>query len=51
MKTTIQGLGFRVDWGYIGILENRMETTIVYRGYIPITEKKMKATILYDRTV
>ena len=31
METTI---------GYIGIMENKMETTIVYWGYIGITETK-----------
>ena len=34
-------------WGYIGMMENKMETTIVYRGYIGIMENKMETTILY----
>ena len=33
--------------GYIGIMENNMETPIVYRDYIGIMEKKMETTILY----
>ena len=33
-----------VYWGYIGITENKMETTIVYWGYIGIMEKKMETT-------
>ena len=28
--------------GYIGIIENKMETTMVYWGYIGIMEKKME---------
>ena len=27
METTIQGLGFS-DWGYVGLMENRMGTTV-----------------------
>ena len=27
-------------WGYIGIMENKMQTTIVCSGYIGIMEKK-----------
>ena len=34
-----------ISWGYIGIMENKMETTIVYWGYNGIMEKKMEATI------
>ena len=34
-------------WGYIGIMEKNMETTIVYRGYIGIMDKKMETTIVY----
>ena len=30
---------------YIGIMENKMETTIVYWGYIRIMEQKMETTI------
>ena len=32
---------------YIGIMENKMETTIVDRGYIGIMEKKMETTMAY----
>ena len=32
--------------GYIGIMEKKMETTIVYRDYIEIMEKKMETTIM-----
>ena len=39
-------IGFRVYWGYIGIMENKMETTIVYRGYRGIMEKKVETTTL-----
>ena len=35
-----------VDWGYIGIMEKKMETSIVCLGYIWIREKKMETTIL-----
>ena len=31
--------------GYIGIMEKKMETTIVHRDYIGIMEKKMEITI------
>ena len=31
----------------IGIMENKMETTIVYWGYIGIMENKMETTIVY----
>ena len=35
--------GFRVVyWGYIGIMENQMETTLECWGYIGIMEKKME---------
>ena len=37
--------GAGLYWGYIGIMENEMETTIVYWGYIGIMEKKMETTI------
>ena len=39
-------------WGYIGIMDKKMETTILgyilglYRGYIGILDKKMEATIV-----
>ena len=41
-------MGLNVDpvglyWGYIGIMEKKMETTIW--GYIGIMEKKMQTTI------
>ena len=32
--------------GYTGIMEKKMETTLVYRGYIGIVEKKMETTIV-----
>ena len=32
--------------GYIGIIENKMETTIVYRGYSGIMVHKMETTIV-----
>ena len=32
-------------WGYIGIMENKMETTIVYWGYIGIVENQMETTM------
>ena len=53
METTI------VYWGYIGMMEKKMETTImdlyrdcmvyilgIYRGYTGIMEKKMEITIM-----
>ena len=33
--------------GYIGIMEKKVETTIVYWGDIGILEKKMETTIVY----
>ena len=33
-----------VYWGYLGIMEKKMETTIVYWGYLGIMEKKMEAS-------
>ena len=37
-------------WGYIGIMENEMEATLlkwgIYWGYIGIMENEMEATIL-----
>ena len=33
-------------WGNIGIMENKMGTTIVYRGYIGIMDNKMETTIV-----
>ena len=51
----VQGSGLRV-WhyrGYVGIMEKKMETTImgdigfrVYRGFIGIMEKKMETTVM-----
>ena len=41
-----------VYWGYIGIMEKKMETTIIIigymglRGYIGIMEKNMETTII-----
>ena len=32
----------KVYWGNIGIMENQMETAIVYRGFIGIMERKWK---------
>ena len=33
-----------ISWGYIGIMEKKMETTVGHRGYIGImTEKRMLA--------
>ena len=34
--------------GYIGILERKMEATIVYQGYMGIMTKKMEATIEFS---
>ena len=31
----------------MGIMENKMETTILYWGYNGIMEKKMETTIIY----
>ena len=43
METTIQDyIGFRV-----GIMEKKMETTIVYWGNIGRMEKKMDTTMLF----
>ena len=42
--------GLSRHWGYrghIGIMEKKMETTIVCWGYIGIMEKKMETTIVY----
>ena len=36
---------------YMGLMENKMETTIVYWGYIGIMEKKMETTIVMIRRV
>ena len=44
-QTFTRGPGFY--WGYIGIVEKKMETTIVHWGNIGIMEKKMETTIVY----
>ena len=31
----------------IGIMDNKMETTRVYRGYIGVVENRMETTIVY----
>ena len=36
---------------YIGMIEKKMETTIVYWGYIAIMEKKMETTLVYWRYI
>ena len=36
-----------VYWGYIGIMEKKMETTIACWGYIGIMEKKMETHVVY----
>ena len=41
----IQGMLWGCLWDYIGIMEKKMETTIVYRDYIRIMEKKMETII------
>ena len=33
-------------WGYIGIMENEMETTMVYWGNIWIMERIMETTVM-----
>ena len=33
--------------GHIGIMEKKMEATIIYWGYIGIMEKKMETTMVY----
>ena len=44
METTIMGFIGYILGLYIGIMENKMETTIVYWGYIGIMEKNMETT-------
>ena len=34
-------------WGYLGIMENKMEATIVHRGYIEMMEKKTSTIKVY----
>ena len=36
-----------MERGYIGIMEKKMDTTIVYWDYIGIMEKKMETTTVY----
>ena len=38
-----------VYWGYMGIMEQKMETTRVYWGYMGIMETKMETTNLHAR--
>ena len=48
LETTIGYWGYiRVILGYFGIMEKKMETTMVYWGYIGIMEKKMETTMVY----
>ena len=35
----------QLHWGYIGMMEKKMDATIVYWGCIRIMEKKMEATV------
>ena len=37
--------------GYYGIMENKMETTIVYLGYYGIMENKTETTIVYSGNI
>ena len=37
----------KLNWGYIGIVEKKMETTIISWGYIWIMEKKTETIIAY----
>ena len=37
----------RLFWGYRGVMENKMETTIVYWGNIGTMENKMETTTVY----
>ena len=45
-------MGFRVwvgpedYWAYVGILEKKVETTVVYWGYEGIVGKKMETTVV-----
>ena len=40
METTI------VYWGYLGIMEKKMEATTASWGYLGMMEKKMEATVI-----
>ena len=45
---TGHNLDNQLYWGFIRIVENEMETTIIYWGYIGIVvEKKMETTVIY----
>ena len=46
MVSRIPGGPIIVYWGYIRIMENKMEATIVCWGYIGIMENKMETTIV-----
>ena len=37
------------NWGNVGIMEKKMETTIVYGGNIGIMENKMETTIMENQ--
>ena len=39
--------GWGIDPSYIGIMEKKMETTIVHWGNTGITEKKLETTIVH----
>ena len=45
-----RGLGFRVSRGSIGIMEKKMETTImgyrIHKGHLGKMERKMESTIM-----
>ena len=36
-----------IYWGNIGVMERKMETTVVHWGYIGRMEKKMETTKVY----
>ena len=42
---TVGNIGIR--YGNMGIMDNKMETTIIYWGYIGIMEKEMESTVVY----
>ena len=46
-QSPVSGKPRQILRGYMGIMEKKMETTIVYWGYIGIMEKKMETTIVY----
>ena len=41
------GIILGVYWVYIGIMEKKMDTTIVYWVYVGKMEKNMETTIVY----